>query len=59
MILPSAFTDHLLCYHNHSFRRESAVAVIKEVFEGWTKEVDDKYIMEAFLAKVIDIRYTS
>jgi len=33
--------------------------VIEKVFQGWAKEIDDKDIMQAFLAKVIDIRDTS
>jgi hypothetical protein len=33
--------------------------VIKEIFEGGTEEVNDKNIVEAFLAKIIDIRNSS
>jgi len=32
--------------------------VIKQVFERWSKEINDEDIVEALLAKVIDIRDT-
>jgi hypothetical protein len=49
----------LLCYHDDCLGRKPAVAVIKEIFEGGTEEVNDKNIVEAFLAKIIDIRNSS
>jgi hypothetical protein len=52
-------SHHLLGYHDHSLDRESAVAVIEEIFEGRAEEIDDKDVVQAFLAKVIDIRNTS
>ena len=46
---------HLLRYHHHRFSRESPIAVIEEVFKGWPEEVDDKDVMEAFLAEIVYI----
>jgi len=33
--------------------------VIKEIFKGGSEQVNDQDVVEAFLAKVIDIRDTS
>ena len=33
--------------------------MIEQVFKGGAEEVDDKNIVKAFLAEIIDIRYTS
>ena len=51
--------NHLLRYHHNSLRRESSIAVIKQIFERGSEEVDDEDVVQAFLAKVIDIRDTS
>lgn len=47
--------QHLLGNHDNSLDGEAAVAVIKEVLEGRTEQVNDKNVVEAFLAEVIDI----
>lgn len=49
-------TYHLLCYHHNSLRRESSVAVVKEIFQRWSEEIDDQDVVKAFLAEIIDIR---
>lgn len=51
--------QHLLGNHDNGLDGESAVAVVEEILQGRTKEVNDKNVVEAFLAKVIDIGNTS
>ena len=51
--------QHLLGNHDHSLDGESAVAVVEEILQGRAKQVNDKNVVEAFLAKVIDIGNTS
>ena len=36
---------HLLCHHNDCLRRESPVAMVEQVFQGRSKEVNDKDIV--------------
>lgn len=50
---------HLLGNHHHSLGREAAVAVVEEVLQTRAEKVDDQNIVQALLAKVIDIRDTS
>ena len=49
----------MLGYHDNSLDGEAAVAVIKEVLEGRTEQVNDKNVVEAFLAEVIDVGNSS
>ena len=49
---------HLFSYHYDGLDRESSVAMIKQVFKTRPEKVDDENIVEAFLAEVVDIRYT-
>lgn len=51
--------QHLLGDHHHGLDGESAIAVVEEILQGRTKEVNDKNVVEAFLTKVIDIGNTS
>jgi len=51
--------QHLLGDHHNSLDGESAVAVVEEILQGRTKQVNDKNVVEAFLAEVIDIGNTS
>lgn len=46
---------HLFRNHHHCFGRELSVAVVKQIFERGSEEVNDKNIMEPFLSEVIDI----
>lgn len=61
MDIPKRASDsyHLLSHHDHRLYREPSVAMIKQIFERRTEEVDHQDVVEAFLAKVIDIRDTS
>lgn len=47
--------EHLFGNHNYCLDRELAVAVVEQVFQTWTKQVYDQYVMETFLAEVVDI----
>jgi hypothetical protein len=49
---------HLLRYHDDRLDGESPAAVIEQVFERGTEEVDDQDVVQALLAKVVDIRNT-
>jgi hypothetical protein len=49
---------HLLRNHYHGLDGESPVTVIEEVFQTRPKQVDDENVVQAFLAKVINIRNT-
>jgi hypothetical protein len=49
-------TNHLLRNHHHGLYGESPVAVVEEILERWSEEVDDQDVVEAFLAEVVDIR---
>ena len=52
-------THHLFSNHHYGLDGESSVAVVKEVLETRTEEIDDEYVMEALLAKVVDVGYAS
>lgn len=55
-------TYHLLSNHDDSLDGELAVAVIEQVLQARTEKVNDQNVVEALLAKVINIRdpgYTS
>ena len=47
---------HLLGYHDNRLDGELPVAVVEQVLQTGTEEVDDQDVVEALLAKVIDIR---
>ena len=49
-------TDHLLRYHYNSLGGEPSIAVIKEVLQRWSEEINDQDVVKAFLAEIIDIR---
>lgn len=49
---------HLFRDHYHCFGRELSVAVIEQILQGRSEEVNDQNIMKTFLTEVIDIRYT-
>lgn len=50
-------SHHLPCCHADCLGGELAVAHIEEVFQAGAEEVDDEDIVEAFLTKVVDLRY--
>ena len=52
-------TYHLLGHHADRLEAEPPVAVVKEVFQRRAEQVDDQDVVQAFLAKVIDIGNTS
>jgi hypothetical protein len=47
--------QHLLGDHDDSLDGEAASAVVEEILERRSEQVNDKNVVEAFLAKVIDI----
>src|SRR5438876_12452978 len=49
---------HLLRDHDHCLDREFAVAVVKQIFQAWSEEINDQYIVKSFLAEVVDIWYS-
>lgn len=51
--------EHLLSHHHHSLGGESSVAVIEQILQTGTEEVDDENVVQALLAKVVDIGDTS
>ena len=48
---------HLLRHHNHRFRGESSIAVVEEIFQTGTKEVDHQDVVQAFLTEIVDVGY--
>lgn len=48
-------TYHLFGNHNHGLDGESSIAVVEEVLETRTEQVDHEDIMQTLLAKVVDI----
>jgi hypothetical protein len=51
-------TYHLLRDHDDCLDREFAVAVVKEILQAGSEEINDQYIVESFLAEVVDIWYS-
>ena len=51
--------QHLLRDHYHGLDRKSSIAVVEEVLQARTKQVDNQYVVQAFLAEVVHIGYTS
>jgi hypothetical protein len=47
---------HLLRYHNNGLDGELPVAVVEQILQAGSKEVNDQDVVQAFLAEVIDIR---
>lgn len=52
-------SHHLLGSHDDSLDAELATAHVEEVLERGTEEIDDEYVVETFVAEVIDLRNTS
>lgn len=52
----SVETYHLLCYHDDCLDRKLPVAVVEQVLETGTEQINHQDVMEAFLAEVINIR---
>lgn len=46
---------HLLRHHHDGLRGELSTAVIEEIFQAGSEEIDDENIVQAFLAKVVNI----
>ena len=46
---------HLLCHHDNGLDGEASVAVVEEVLQGWSEQVDNQDVVEALLAEVVDI----
>ena len=51
--------EHLLGNHNNSFDGELPTTHIEQVFEAWAQEVDDKYVVQPFLSKMIYLGNTN
>jgi hypothetical protein len=51
--------QHLLGDHDNSLGREATVAVIEQVFEGRTQQVNDEDIVKSLLTEVVDVGNTS
>lgn len=56
---PNEGAYHLLSDHDNGLDRESPAASVEKVFERRTQKINHQYIMETFLAKVVDIGNTS
>jgi hypothetical protein len=52
----AAITYHLLGYHDNGLDGKLPVAVVEKVLQAGAEEVDDQDVVQALLAKVIDIR---
>lgn len=52
-------THHLLCYHDDGLDGEFAVAVVEQVLQAGTQQVNDQDVVEALLAEVVHIRDAS
>ena len=48
--------NHLLGDHDYSLDRELPVAVVEQVLQTGAQQVDDQDVVQALLAKVVDIR---
>lgn len=49
-------TYHLLCYHDDRLDGELAVAVVEQVFQAGTEEINHEYVVKTLLAEVVYIR---
>jgi hypothetical protein len=54
--IAAAETYHLLRYHDNRLDGELPVAVVEQVLQAGAEQVDDQDVVQALLAKVIDIR---
>lgn len=52
-------TNHLLGNHDYSLDAEPATAVVEEVFERGTEQIDHEDVVETLLAEVVNIGDTS
>ncbi len=52
-------TNHLFGYHDDCLDGEPAVAVIEEILERGSKQVDNENVVQPFLAEVVYIRDAS
>lgn len=48
-------THHLLSDHDNSLDREASVAMIEEVFQAGTEQVDNQDVVKTLLPEVVDI----
>lgn len=48
-------TNHLLGNHDYSLDAEPATAVVEEVFERGTEQIDHEDVVETLLAEVVNI----
>jgi hypothetical protein len=53
---PKNETHHLLGDHHDSLDAELPSAHVEHVFETRTEEINDEDVVQAFLAKVVDLR---
>jgi len=51
--------EHLLGNHHNSFDGELPTTHIEQVFEARAQEVDDKYVVQPFLSKMIYLGNTN
>lgn len=49
-------THHLLGDHDYSLDRKLPVAVVEQVLQTGTEQVDDQDVVQALLAEVVNIR---
>ena len=49
-------TNHLLGDHDYSLDGELPVAVVEQILQTGAQQVDDQDVVQALLAKVVDIR---
>ena len=49
-------TYHLLGYHDNRLDGEFPVAVVEQVLQAGAEQVDDQDVVQALLAKVVNIR---
>lgn len=51
--------EHLLGRHNDRLDREAPAAHVEQVFERGAEQVDDKNVVQTFIAEVVDLRNAS
>jgi hypothetical protein len=49
------WVNDLVCQHQHPLQRKKSAAVIEEIFEAWTKELEHHYSVFAFSPKPVDL----
>lgn len=47
----------MFCYHDDGFGGETTIAVVEQVLERRSKEINDEDVVKAFLAEVVHVRY--